>query len=52
MVREQAHARAVIVAVIGGDKGEGFAMQADLVTTLALPSILRAIASQIEQDAP
>jgi hypothetical protein len=50
MVREQAHAAGVIVIVIGGDKGEGFAMQADLRTTLKLPAILRVIADQIEKD--
>jgi hypothetical protein len=49
-VREQAHAAGVIVIVIGGDKGEGFAMQADVRTMLALPQMLRHIADQIEQD--
>jgi hypothetical protein len=49
-VREQSHAAGVIVIVIGGDKGEGFAVQADLPTTLALPQMLRHMANQIEQD--
>lgn len=49
-VREQAHARGVIVIVIGGDKGEGFAMQADLYTLMTLPPMLRHIADQIERD--
>jgi hypothetical protein len=49
-IREQTHATGVIVIVVGGDKGEGFAVQADLSTVLALPAILRTMADQIEQD--
>ena len=50
LVRERTNARGVIVIVIDGDKGEGFACQADLLTTLTLPAMLRSIADQIETD--
>jgi hypothetical protein len=50
LVREQANALGVIVIVFGGDKGNGFSVQADLPTTLSLPQVLRATADQIEAD--
>ncbi len=49
-VRDQAGARGAIIVVIGGVKGAGFSCQADLVTTLSLPAILRRLANQIEAD--
>jgi hypothetical protein len=49
-VREQAKANGVIVIVIGGDKGTGFSVQGGVETLLALPTILRSTADQIEQD--
>jgi hypothetical protein len=49
-VRRQARARGVIVVVFGGHRGSGFSVQADGPTTLALPSILRDLAAQIEAD--
>lgn len=49
--REAAKARGVILILIEGDKGAGFAVQGDFELTLAIPSILRSIADQIEQDA-
>jgi len=50
MVREKSHARSVIVIVMGGDKGDGFACQTDMETFLRLPGMLRFVASQIEED--
>lgn len=47
---ERYHAHGVILVVMGGDKGEGFSMQADLETTLRLPEILEHIAAQLRQD--
>ena len=47
---EATKANGVIVIVIGGNKGEGFACQATLEVTHALPSMLRHIADQIEAD--
>lgn len=41
----------VIVIVLGGNRGNGFACQADLATTSALPDLLESIARQIRQDA-
>jgi hypothetical protein len=49
-VRDQTKARGVLLIVLGGDKGNGFACQADLVTTLALPDLLEHIARQIRAD--
>jgi hypothetical protein len=40
----------VILIVINGDKGNGFAVQADLATTLAVPEMLEHIAQQIRSD--
>jgi hypothetical protein len=53
-VREQVeitdHGGGVMLIVFGGNRGNGFACQADLATTLALPDILEAIARQIRAD--
>ena len=50
IVMETTKAQGVILIVIGGNKGEGFAIQATLDVTLALPKMLRLIADQIEAD--
>ena len=50
-VRVSAGARGAIVVVFGGKAGDGFSCQADLETTLALPTILRTMADSIEQSA-
>jgi hypothetical protein len=47
-VREQAQARAVVVIIIGGDKGGGFSVQAEAGLVLPLPALLRSIADRIE----
>jgi hypothetical protein len=39
-----------IVIVLGGNRGNGFACQADLRTTLLLPDMLEDIARQIRAD--
>lgn len=52
LVQKRTNALGVILIVIGGDKGEGFACQATLEVTLALPAMLRSIADQIETDIP
>jgi hypothetical protein len=49
-VREQAKAAGVIVIVFEGEKGAGFSVQAPLAMQLQLPSVLRLIATQIEND--
>jgi hypothetical protein len=40
----------VMLIVLGGNKGNGFACQADLRTTLLLPDLLEDIARQIRRD--
>jgi hypothetical protein len=40
----------VIVIVMGGNKGNGFACQADLRTTLLLPDLLEDMARQIRES--
>ena len=40
----------VVVIVFGGDKGNGFACQTDLQTTLRLPDVLENMAKQIRQS--
>jgi len=50
-VREKTGAHSVIVVVIGGNKGEGFAMQTDdVVIMMKTPEILRALADEIENS--
>jgi hypothetical protein len=50
VVMEATNAQGVILIVIGGDRGEGFSVQATLEATLALPMMLRSIADQVEAD--
>jgi hypothetical protein len=40
----------VLLIVLGGPDGNGFACQADLPTTLRLPDLLENIAAQIRKD--
>jgi hypothetical protein len=40
----------VIVIVLGGNRGNGFACQADLRTTLLLPDLLEDMARQIRES--
>jgi hypothetical protein len=40
----------VLVIVIGGKHGTGFACQADLTTTMALPDLLESVAKQIRES--
>jgi hypothetical protein len=42
----------VIVIVFGGNRGNGFSCQADLLTTLALPDVLEETARQIRGSLP
>jgi len=44
------HADGVLVIVIGGKRGGGFACQAMPELTMALPQILRNIADEIERS--
>ena len=48
--RERTHAKGVVLIVVGGDKGAGFACQATPEATLDLPAVLRSIADQIDAD--
>jgi hypothetical protein len=50
LVREKTGASGVIMIVVSGDKGSGFSCQADLRTTLMLPTLLETIARQIRED--
>jgi hypothetical protein len=40
----------VIVIVIGGDRGSGFACQTDGETLLALPDILQDVVNQMQNE--
>ncbi|MBT1509446.1 hypothetical protein KIP88_02930 [Bradyrhizobium sp. SRL28] len=54
LVREQLgigdHGGGVVLIVVGGPDGGGFACQADLQTTLGLPDLLEHVAQQIRKD--
>lgn len=49
-VREEAKANGAIVIVIGGEKGDGFSVQAPMDVQLRLPYVLRHIAGQIAES--
>lgn len=49
-VREQVGG-SVIVIVVDGNRGNGFACQTGVETVLALPDILESVARQIREDA-
>jgi hypothetical protein len=49
-VLERTRASGVVLIVVGGDRGEGFALQATRKVTPRLPMVLRDIADQIEKD--
>lgn len=42
----------VAVIIFGGNKGNGFSVQADLRTTLLMPDILEEMAKQIRASGP
>jgi hypothetical protein len=48
--REGAKAAGALLIVFGGERGDGFSMQATAETTMALPAILRMVADDIERD--
>lgn len=48
IARQRAKARAVLMMVFDGRHGSGFSVQAPIDIQVALPRILRDIASQIE----
>jgi hypothetical protein len=50
LVRERVKAQGVIVVIIGGDKGDGFACQTNLSTLAMLPELLENMAQQMRQD--
>jgi hypothetical protein len=49
-VRQKAKARGVVLIVVDGNKGGGFAVQTELGLVLPLPAMLRKIADDIEQS--
>ena len=49
-VREQTHARGVILLVFDGDKGSGFSCQTDAIVLARLPAILEDIAKEIRES--
>ena len=51
-IRTSTGARAVLLIVLGGQRGDGFSCQADLVTTVMLPDILERVAREIRASGP
>lgn len=49
-VRESAEAASTVVIICGGNRGDGFSVQATAETLLRLPSILESMAAQIRAD--
>jgi hypothetical protein len=50
LVRERSDARAALVIVFEGNKGEGFSFQGDLLLLHKLPDILENIAGSIREQ--
>lgn len=46
-VRRQAKADGAVLIVLNGNRGHGFAVQADLMSTLMLPDLLETLARDI-----
>ena len=49
-VRQSAKARAAIVIIVGGNKGNGCSVQKETGLALSLPALLRKLADDIEAD--
>ena len=49
-VKQQAKADGILLIVFGGERGDGFSIQAEAGTVLQLPTILRMVADDIERD--
>jgi hypothetical protein len=49
-VREETQAEGIILVIFGGNKGDGFSVQATSDILLDLPKMLRSIADQIAAD--
>ena len=51
-VREQAGVDegGVVLIIIGGDKGPGFSVQADVATSVLLADVLERVAAEIRKD--
>jgi hypothetical protein len=49
-VRERTHAEGVLLIVIHGNRGEGFAAQASPEVLVQLPELLEHVAKQIRKD--
>lgn len=49
-VREKTKAAGAVVIIVGGNKGPGFSVQADLETLRVLPEILETVAAQLRKD--
>lgn len=50
MVRRDAEADTVVIVVLGGKLGNGFSVQANYPMTHELPSLLRAVADEIDAN--
>lgn len=50
LVRKSSYAKAALVIVIDGEFGDGFSCQGPYIFTRALPTLLRAVANDIEKD--
>jgi hypothetical protein len=49
-VRRQAKADGAVVIVLNGNKGHGFSVQADLMSTVLLPELLETLAADIRKS--
>jgi len=50
LVRKRAKAEGVVVIIVGGNRGHGFAVQGDLELTERLPDMLESVARDIRRS--
>jgi hypothetical protein len=50
VAREATNASGVALIVIGGDRGDGFSVQANAAILITLPSLLRRMADSIDKQ--
>jgi len=50
IIQARTGAQGIMLAVVGGDKGDGFSVIATLDTAQAIPHALRKVADEIERD--
>ncbi len=49
-IRERTKARGIILIIVGGTQGQGFAVQGDALSLAIMPQAIRHVADQMDKD--